>query len=397
MARIFNTLMFTRKCTNPLFFILLAFTLAGCAAPIKTSTVFFPPPPDSPRIQYLTAINGSDDIEDKKSTFTLLVTGKGEEERVRLIAKPYGVATYNGKIYVCDISLGRIFIIDPSKKSFSIFAAESSYGKLSKPSNVAFDVDGNMYVADVGRQEIVIFDKTGKYINAIGKELGGKPTDVAVDDVYIYILDYLKSQIHLFERGKLNFVRSIGRDSEKPGENLALPTNLALDNKGFLYATNIRGTNVVKLDKDGHFLLAVGKLGDGMGQFSRPKGIAVDEAGQIYVVDSAHQNVQIFNAAGRLLIYFGSPGLPAGSLNLPAGISVTKDNLEYFRKYADPSFELESLIFVTNQFGPAKLSVYGFGHSKQGSEEPKDAGPNPSGKEKKDGAGDSNRNSEKIK
>ena len=93
-------------------------------------------------------------------------------------------------------------------------------------------------------------------------------------------------------------------------------------------------------------------------------GIAIDEEGQIYVADAGFSNVQVFDKTFRLLGVFGMPGLPAGSLNLPAGIAVTRDNLDYFQKFAVPGFKLEEVIFVANQFitpiNPA-ISVYGLG------------------------------------
>jgi hypothetical protein len=138
----------------------------------------------------------------------------------------------------------------------------------------------------------------------------------------------------------------------------------------------------MKLDRDGHVLLSFGELGDAFGQFGRPRGITVDKEGIIYVADASHQNVQMFNGKGRLLMFFGDPGLPDGSLNLPAHVAVSYDNLEYFQKLADPSFVVEKVVFVTNQFGPAKLSIYGFGHPRGVEAESHESGP-PEKKEKK--------------
>jgi hypothetical protein len=49
---------------------------------------------------------------------------------------------------------------------------------------------------------------------------------------------------------------------------------------------------------------------------------------------------------------------------LPAGVTVDYDNLSYFQRFAAPGFTLEYLIFVTNQTGGQKVSVFGFGHKK---------------------------------
>ena len=47
--------------------------------------------------------------------------------------------------------------------------------------------------------------------------------------------------------------------------------------------------------------------------------------------------------------------------SLPAKIFIDYDDLKYFQPYADPNFELEYLVFVTNQFGNRMVNVYGFG------------------------------------
>jgi hypothetical protein len=45
---------------------------------------------------------------------------------------------------------------------------------------------------------------------------------------------------------------------------------------------------------------------------------------------------------------------------LPADVTIDYGNLGYFSQYVDSSFNLEYLIFVTNQYGPDKVNVYGF-------------------------------------
>jgi hypothetical protein len=73
----------------------------------------------------------------------------------------------------------------------------------------------------------------------------------------------------------------------------------------------------------------------------------------------------MFNDQGQTLMFFGGPGNGRGNLNMPTAIAIDYDNVEYFRKYADPDFELEYLVLVANQFGTNKIAVYGFGSLKE--------------------------------
>jgi hypothetical protein len=129
---------------------------------------------------------------------------------------------------------------------------------------------------------------------------------------------------------------------------------------GKVYVTDFGDFTVKVYSRAGDHLRTVGSYGDGVGQFTRPKGIAVDRDSILYVADAAFNNVQLFNAAGEVLMFFGGSSGGPGSMSLPAQIALDYENLDYFRRYVDDSFELLYLIFVTNQYGRAKLGVYGF-------------------------------------
>jgi DNA-binding beta-propeller fold protein YncE len=340
---------------------LAAAAFSGCSKPaVKTGPVFFPPEPNPPRVQYLMGIADSGDIEEKNSGIALILAGQEESKQIKPIKKPYGVATHKGKIYVCDVGLASIAIIDPAKKTFESFQGDRGAGTTKRPVNLTFDKDDNMYVADTARKEILIFGPTLKFIKAVGREHDIQPIDVIVDGDSIYALDINHSAIKVMSRktGKLLNTIGAGKDGT-PG--LAIPISFSLDKSGYIYVTNVGNGNVMKFDRDGHFISSFGKIGDGFGDFSRPKGISTDSEGRIYVVDNALQNVQVFNEAARLLMFFGDPGLPSGSLTLPVGIDVTTDNLEFYQKLAAPGFQVEQLIFVTSQFGHDRVSVYGLG------------------------------------
>ena len=55
-------------------------------------------------------------------------------------------------------------------------------------------------------------------------------------------------------------------------------------------------------------------------------------------------------------MYLGKPG----NMNLPAGISISYDNLDFFKPYVYEEFKLKFLIYVTNQYPPNRIGVYGF-------------------------------------
>ena len=60
-------------------------------------------------------------------------------------------------------------------------------------------------------------------------------------------------------------------------------------------------------------------------------------------------------------MYFGSSGSSRDQLDMPTVVKIDYKNVPYFEKYAAPDFDLEYVILVANQFGPLKVSVFGFG------------------------------------
>jgi DNA-binding beta-propeller fold protein YncE len=336
--------------------------LAGCSQPVVERKIsFFPPPPSLPRIQFLRAFRGRKDVEEQ-SAFNRFVVGEKKDVQVD---KPYGVAIYKGKIYVCDTNR-TVEVFDLEHKTFGPLEGAKGLGTLRQPINITIDADGNKYVADPIRGQIVVFDANDAYVKAYGAPGNWKPVDSVPYGNELYVADAAKGLVIVIDRQTGETVRTIG-DKGEPAERLDRPTNLAVDTDGTLYVTDIGRFQVVEFDREGHFKSTIGKLGDNLGHFARPKGIAVDREGRVYVVDAAFNNVQIFNREGRLLLFFG--GTPKekdapGALLLPAKVTIDYDNLQYFKSFVDPNFEPVYLVLVTSQVGDHPVSVMAYGQEK---------------------------------
>ncbi len=343
-------------CSLLLFFIIFV----GCSAKLnkpvnQDNLIIYPSPPDTTRIQYLTSISTSDDVAKKRSSFTKFVVGENESQR---IVKPYGLAIKNGKLYVCDTILGGLEIIDLVSGEFKYFTP-SGLGELKKPINCHVDEDGNLYVADAKRRQIVVFDENGKYINSFGNAADIKPTDVFAYQDKLWVIDLNNHMVKVYSKDNYELLNSFPNASVDSPEYLRSPTNLhVIDDK--VYVSDIGDFKIKIFTTDGEFISAIGSYGRNMGQFVRPKGIAVDNNLNLFVVDAGFDNVQIFGADGSLLMFFGGSYKKPGDMWLPAKVIVDYDNLEYFEKYVHQSFKLKYLIFVTNQYGPDKINVYGY-------------------------------------
>lgn len=335
----------------------LVFSGCGQKKPYSGPTIFYPPKPNPPRLQYLTSYTKRDDIK-KKSGFERFVLG--QEKGVALI-KPYGVAMHGGVIYVCDTGQGTIFKLDIVNKEFEAMGAKKGIPVIS-PINITFDENGNKYVADSGQSQILVFGPDDNLIQRLGLTDQFRASDVIVTSDKVYICDIKDHEIEVLDKTSGDHLFTIGERGNGDGQ-FNFPTNMALGPKGNLYICDTGNFRVQKFDLDGNFLSSLGSAGVGIGQFSWPKGLAVARDGTLYVVDSRFYNVQMFNDEDELLMHFPEGGEMRGSLNLPADISISYDGVELFQPYAEKDFVIEYLVLVTNQYGPWKVNVYGFGHS----------------------------------
>jgi hypothetical protein len=339
----------------------LAWLLAGCAT--TTKYTFYPPAPDVPHLQYLTSYGSEKDLRGTgHDNFMTFLTGQAPVYTP--ILKPYGGATAKNYIYVCD-TVGTILRLDLNGHRIKVLDPKGP-AALKLPINLALDDNGWMYVADSVRDQVVILDTNQNLVATIGEKGAMEPRDVVLTKDRIYVGDRLNHCVHVLDKVTRTNVFDIPQGQEATNETSRLyqPINLTMDADGALYVADIGGYRVQVYDTDGKYVRSVGHYGDNYGEFSRLKGIAVDREKRLYTVDAAGQVAQIFDPSGRLLMWFGEADASKYPLALPAKVILDYDNVSYFQKYAAPDFTVEYLVIVINQYGPRKVSVYGFGHKK---------------------------------
>jgi DNA-binding beta-propeller fold protein YncE len=138
---------------------------------------------------------------------------KGEAAITQGLETPAGMAIDNENrfLYVADIGLDQVLVYDADNLTpiRRIGTADTKHqsnalGDFAKPTSVAVDQDGNVYVADMLNYRIEVFDADGKFIRAFGKHGDGPgyfsmPKGVAVDcDGHIWVTDSMQNRVHLF-------------------------------------------------------------------------------------------------------------------------------------------------------------------------------------------------------
>lgn len=289
----------------------------------------WPPPPETPRVAYVTSIRTHKDLFKTGGLFSgivRLVAGSHDTPMVR----PYAVAVHPaGGLLVTDPGLHVVHYFDWSRREYVKIGAKLK-GGLPSPVGVGVLPDGTILVSDSRLDRVEHFGRDGEVLGLFaGKEEGlGRPAGIAVDAdrKEVFVADVIRHRIAVFDlTGKL--LRTFGERGDGPGQ-FNFPTHLALTPDGKLAVTDSLNFRVQILNPDGSFVRQFGRLGNAPGEFSKPKGVVVDRDGVAIVVEGLYDSLEFFDSGGRFLLNFGGSGSEPGQFWLPAGLAYDlKDNL----------------------------------------------------------------------
>jgi DNA-binding beta-propeller fold protein YncE len=229
------------------------------------------------------------DLKQKQFHYLLAATrGQGK------VTQPVNISIESdGTKYVTDPQRGQVVVFD---KNDEYVKAYGEPGKWRPVDAVPFQ--DRLYVADMDAGNIKVFDKTsGEIIKTIGdkgerSERLDRPTNLAFDpNGYLYVTDISRFQVIKFDRDG-HFRAAIGN----PGDNLghfARPKGLAIDRQGQIYVVDAAFNNVQVFNKDGRLLLFFGEGGTDPGQFVLPAKVVIDYDNLKYFQNYAEPNFKI--------------------------------------------------------------------------------------------------------
>jgi sugar lactone lactonase YvrE len=199
-----------------------------------------------------------------------------------------GVATNSkGHVFVYTRSgETRLFEFDQNGNFVKEFGA-NSYA-FSFAHSVRVDAQDNVWAVDEGTNVVTKFSPEGKILMVLGK----RP-------------DPLEMLANMPGGGQYS-------GANKP-YSFHRQTDVAFDPQGNVFVSDGYGdSRVVKLDKNGRFVKAVGTRGNGPLQFSTPHTIQVDRQGNVYVGDRGNQRIQVLDNDLNLKAIYDNVGAPWG-------------------------------------------------------------------------------------
>jgi large repetitive protein len=255
-----------------------------------------------------TGITGKDFTQVRGSTCTAMTYGTATNCRVNVNFTPLATGLRRGAVVfysgtqntspalatvpVFGIGVGPQVVFGPG-------GAETSVGhKLDSPEGVAVDAAGNVFVTDIGLQEV--FKVTpGGVQTTVGSGLL-VPEGVAVDGAgNVYITDSQSAAV---------FKVTPGGTQTTVGSGWSYPSGIAVDGAGNAYISDPFIDEVVKVTPGGK-QTTVG------GGYNTPAGVAVDAEDNVYVADT-------YNAAVFKITPSGTQTTLKAALISPAAVAV---------------------------------------------------------------------------
>ena len=206
----------------------------------------------------------------------------------------------NDRLFVSDPGLHHVLVFDATHKAEDVIT-EGMVG----PGGLALDKENRLlYVADVELDQVLVYDADSfKLLRKIGTtghrhELTtpgdfAKPTGVAVDaDGNLYVCDTLNNRIETFDAdGK--FISTFGKAGDGPGY-FARPKGVAIDSDGHIWVADGMQDKVQVFNQEWQLLITFGGHGLLPGMFQGLAGIATDKNNRVFTSEIFPGRVQQF-------------------------------------------------------------------------------------------------------
>lgn len=174
---------------------ILTGSIISCATVQKTDNEvkkirkYWPALPEKPRYQYIMSIYSSSDFikKNKNDLFREAIVGKTMPQYI--VKRPLDITAGDGLLYLIDSDTPVIHVIDLVRRRYFKFGYRFE-GKLVNPVGICTDQNGLVYVADRGRNSIIIYDSYGLFqsvinLKGVTTQLAGITTDPNGNFVYV--------------------------------------------------------------------------------------------------------------------------------------------------------------------------------------------------------------------
>lgn len=311
----------------------------GLDATVDTRRLMFPPPAEGevPRYVFLGELRGETNVvapEEwgkglKNSVFWLLDIIAGPEAPKVLDRPQSGTVDNKGRVFVSDIGRGAVFMFDEKVPEVKVWTKAEDIIDFVNPVGIALGPQDQIFVADAELGLVARLLPSGETLPSIGRNHLQRPNGVAyeAESAKLYVADTGSHQIKIFNLEGI-LLAELGSRGDGPGE-FNYPTHIAVAHHKLYVSDTMNARVQVFSTRTGNYLATIAKRGVYVGNLARPKGVAVDTEENVYVVESYHDYLLIYNRQGEFLMPLGGSGFDGGKFHLPSGVWVDSRNRVY--------------------------------------------------------------------
>ena len=216
---------------------------------------------------------------------------------------------------------------------------------LCRPTGVAVDREGCIYVSDNSSHCLVKFSKEGsKLLKIICKEGAGNgeldsPGGIRVSEKgEVFVCDCANHRVQVFCQN-LQFQRSFGENGSDCGE-FNWPVDLDFDSSGYIYVSDMNNHRIQVFDAEEKFVRSFGTRGSQPGNLCQPVFLFIDRSNYLYISENVNHRVSIFRTNGDFVRVLGGKGEQEGMTTSPKGITMDKDGFLYIGERANKRIQI---------------------------------------------------------
>ena len=241
--------------------------------------------------------------------------------------RPRGIITNSTNIFVTDIGRDSVQIFDSDGNYVSQFGDRGSAdGQFIDPQGITTN-GTHLYIVSSGNVRVQIFDNAGSYVSQFGSQGSqngnfSNPEGITTNGTHLYVADTFNHRVQIFDNAG-NYVSQFGSysgaDSNPPDGQFDQPQGIAT-NGTHLFVADTFNNRVQIFDVTGNYVSQFGNDDSGIGELTSPRGITIHNF-YIFVTDTNNHKIQIFDINGNYISQFGEFGTDDGQFNTPQSLT----------------------------------------------------------------------------
>ena len=156
---------------------------------------------------------------------------------------------------------------------------------------VSVSPEGRIYISDCDNHRVTVHDEEGKFLSTFGSKGSGpgcfdRPRHITFcSDGLVYVTDVNNKRVCVWSK-EGTFKRDF--------KTKYIPSSVAATSDDHLVITSLWSDTVMLYTLEGELVHEFGGYGSDPGRFSGPQGICVDDDGLVYVAEWGNKRVQVF-------------------------------------------------------------------------------------------------------